>query len=80
MHSQSMKALDSSVILSGLGNVRPSRFRKNHLTTIQWQVRFDITDNLCLAIVRFFFLHQVYNYIDILRALVISFYDISLIK
>ncbi|XP_025266247.1 dystroglycan isoform X2 [Camponotus floridanus] len=41
MHSQGLKALGSSVILSGPGNVRLSRFRKNHLTTIQWQVGCD---------------------------------------
>lgn len=54
MHSQGLKALGSSVILSGPGNVRLSRFRKNHLTTIQWQVRFDILNDLCLSIARFY--------------------------
>lgn len=58
MHSQGVKALGSSVILSGPGNVRLSRFRKNHLTTIQWQVRF---------------LYQIYKRTDILRTLIISF-------
>ncbi|XP_072747306.1 uncharacterized protein [Anoplolepis gracilipes] len=41
MHSQGVKALGSSVILTGPGNVKLSRFRKNHLTTIQWQVGCD---------------------------------------
>lgn len=54
MHSQGLKALSSSIILNGPGNVRLSRFRKNHLTTIQWQVRFDILNDLCLAIAHFY--------------------------
>jgi len=44
MHSQSVKdamALDSSVILTGPGNVRHHKYKENHLTTIQWQVRFE---------------------------------------
>lgn len=41
MHSQGVKALGTSVILSGPGNIKLSRFRKNHLTTIQWQVGCD---------------------------------------
>lgn len=59
MHSQSMKApmdfifmksssvLGTSSILSGPGNVKASKHRKNHLTTIQWQVRFDILNQYC---------------------------------
>ncbi|XP_012219868.1 dystroglycan 1 isoform X2 [Linepithema humile] len=44
MHSQSVKdamALDSSVILTGPGNVRHHKYKENHLTTIQWQVGCD---------------------------------------
>ncbi|XP_070162704.1 dystroglycan 1 isoform X2 [Polyergus mexicanus] len=41
MHSPGVKALGSSIILSGPGNIKLSRFRKNHLTTIQWQVGCD---------------------------------------
>jgi len=44
MHSQSIKdatALDSSVIFTGPGNVRHHKNKENHLTIIQWQVRFS---------------------------------------
>lgn len=54
MHSQGVKALGTSVILSGPGNIKLSRFRKNHLTTIQWQVRFNILNDPCLAVARFY--------------------------
>jgi len=54
MHSQGLKTLGSSIILSGPGNVRLCRMRKNRLTTIQWQVRFDILNDLCLVITRFY--------------------------
>lgn len=70
MHSQGVKALDSSVILNGHGNVRLSRFRKNHLTTIQWQVRFDIFKDLCLAIVHFFYIRYI---------IISTFYEPSLL-
>ncbi|RLU24041.1 hypothetical protein DMN91_004250 [Ooceraea biroi] len=41
MHSQNVKdaaVKDSSVILSGPGNLRHYKYKENHLTTIQWQV------------------------------------------
>lgn len=46
MHSQSKDgmATDSSIILTGLGNVR--HHRENHFTAIQWQVRFEECYNL----------------------------------
>lgn len=48
MHSQGVKTLGSSTILTGPGNVKLHRFRKNHLTAIQWQVRFDIINEPCI--------------------------------
>lgn len=45
MHSQNKDgiAIDSSVILTGPGNVR--YHKENHFTTIQWQVRYEIKLN-----------------------------------
>jgi len=52
MHSQSVKdatALDSSVIFTGPGNVRHHKNKENHVTTIQWQVRFEINHCECVT-------------------------------
>jgi hypothetical protein len=50
IHSQGIEnvaTLDSSIILNGPGNIRHRKY-KNHLTTIQWQVRLGI---ICLGII-----------------------------